>query len=96
MSFQGLQPAYKAPKVTTPDDSSVLTLMYALTVRANDLYTIASALTDEHPEILSQLLLPPKVNRKNIGQTIHMLNYLADVIGGKLTTATSSSSQLTD
>ena len=92
MSFTGLQPAYKAPKVSTPDDSSLLTMMNALVVRSNDLYAIASALTSDY--IADQPpLLAANVNRKNIGQYIDTLNYLADVICGKLTTAMNASVQ---
>ena len=83
MSFSGLQPAYKAPKVTTPDDTSLLTMMNALVVRSNDLYTIASALTSDYITD-QQPLLAANVNRKNIGQYIDTLNYLSNEIATKL------------
>ena len=90
MSFQGLQPAYKAPTVKIPDDSYLLTLMNALTVRANDLFMITSALTNNQFDPRSQLLAP-NVNGDNIEQYIATLNYLADIIGNKLTAAARSS-----
>ena len=83
MSFSGLQPAYKAPTVTTPDDASLLTMVNALVGRSNDLYTIASALTSNY--IIDQpQILAVNVNRKNIGQYADVLNYLANVIATKL------------
>ena len=89
MSFIGLQPAYKAPKVSTPDDASLLTMMNALVVRSNDLYAIASALTSDYITDQSPLLAA-NVNRKNIGQYIDTLNYLANIIDAKLIKAADS------
>ena len=83
MSFSGLQPAYKTPKANTPDDASLLTMMNALVVRSNDLYVIASALTGDYITDQPSLLVA-NVNRRNIGQYIDTLNYLADIIAGKL------------
>ena len=82
MLTAGLQPAYKPPKVNSPDDASILTLMNALVVRANDLYSITTAAKDKI--IPSIRLLSEHVTRKNIAQYINSLNYIADVIEAKL------------
>lgn len=78
----GLKPAYKPPKVKSPDDSSILTLLNTLVTRANDMYTLTTALSGD--QIYTDPLLLANVNQKNIGQYITTLNYLRDVIANRL------------
>jgi hypothetical protein len=82
MASIGLQPAYKPPKVKTPDDSSILTLLNALVTRANDMYTLTTALSGDQVHI--DPLMATNVNQKNARQCIATLNYLHDVIAYKL------------
>lgn len=82
MLSMGLQPTYKPPKVKTPDDSSILTLLNALVTRANDMYTIITALSSDQVSV--DPLLMANVNQKNIGQYTTTLNYLHDVFADKL------------
>lgn len=87
----GLQPTYKPPKVKTPDDSSMLTLLNALVTRANDMYTIITALSGD--QLYTDPLLVANVNQKNTGQYITTLNYIHDVINSRLGTIMATTQQ---